>query len=46
MAMPPIFVTDLFPEVTSRLLELLRSLSADEWHLPTVSSRRTVPANS
>ena len=42
MAMPPILVADLFPEVTSRLVELLRSLSADEWHLPTVSSRRTV----
>jgi uncharacterized protein (TIGR03083 family) len=42
MAMPPIFVTDLFPEVTSRLLKLLRSLSPDEWHLATLSSRRTV----
>jgi hypothetical protein len=40
--MPPILVADLFPEVTSRLVELLRSLSAGEWHLPTVSSRRTV----
>ena len=29
MAMPPILVADLFPEVTSRLLELLRSLSPD-----------------
>lgn len=42
MPMPPIFVADLFPEVTSRLVELLRSLSPDEWHLPTVSSRRMV----
>jgi hypothetical protein len=42
MAMPPILVADLFPEVTSRLLELLRSLSLDEWRLPTVSSRRAV----
>ncbi len=42
MAMPPILVADLFPEVTSRLLGLLRSLSPDEGHLPTVSSRRTV----
>lgn len=42
MAMPPILVADLFPEVTRRLIELLRSLSAGEWHLPTVSSRRTV----
>jgi uncharacterized protein (TIGR03083 family) len=42
MAMPPILVADLFPEVTRRLVELLRSLSAEEWQLPTVSSRRTV----
>jgi uncharacterized protein (TIGR03083 family) len=42
MPMPPILVADLFPEVTRRLVELLRSLSSDEWHLPTVSSRRTV----
>src|SRR4051812_3406466 len=40
--MPPILVADLFPEVTSRLLGLLRSLSPEEWHLATVSSRRTV----
>lgn len=40
--MPPILVADLFPEITRHLLELLRSLSADEWRLPTVSSRRTV----
>lgn len=42
MAMPPIFVADLFPEVTARLLALLRSLPPDEWQLATVSSRRTV----
>ncbi len=42
MPMPPILVADLFPEVTGRLVELLRSLTAGEWHLPTVSSRRTV----
>jgi uncharacterized protein (TIGR03083 family) len=42
MSMPPIFVADLFPEVTRRLIDLLRSLSPDEWQLPTVSSRRTV----
>jgi len=40
--MPPIFVTDLFPEVSRRCVELFRSLTPDEWHLPTVSSRRTV----
>jgi hypothetical protein len=42
MAMPPILVADLFPDVTRRLVGLLRSLSAEEWHRPTVSSRRTV----
>jgi hypothetical protein len=42
MAMPPILVADLFPEVSRRLLALLRSLAPDEWHRPTVSSRRTV----
>ena len=42
MAMPPILAADLFPEITTRLLELLRSLTPDEWHLPTISSRRTV----
>jgi hypothetical protein len=42
MPMPPILVAALFPEVGHHLVELLRSLSADEWHLPTVSSRRTV----
>jgi hypothetical protein len=40
--MPPILVADLFPEVSGRLLALLRSLSPDEWQLATVSSRRTV----
>lgn len=38
MAMPPILVADLFPEVACRLVDLLRSLSAEEWRLPTVSS--------
>jgi hypothetical protein len=42
MAMPPILVADLFPVVTCHLVELLRPLSPHEWHLPTVSSRRTV----
>ncbi|WP_202947392.1 maleylpyruvate isomerase N-terminal domain-containing protein [Zavarzinella formosa] len=40
--MPPILVADLFPEITARLVALLRSLTPEEWHLPTVSSRRTV----
>jgi Mycothiol maleylpyruvate isomerase N-terminal domain len=42
MAMPSILVADLFPEVSRRLVDLLRSLTAAEWNLPTVSSRRTV----
>lgn len=42
MAMPPILVAELFPVVSRRLLDLLRSLAPDEWHRPTVSSRRTV----
>lgn len=40
--MPPIVAADLFPEVTGRLHELLRSLSVEEWSLPTTSSQRTV----
>lgn len=42
MVMQPILVADLFPEISRRLLDLLRSLAPDEWHRPTVSSRRTV----
>lgn len=40
--MPPILTAELFPELTGRLHELLRSLSVDEWSLPTSSSQRTV----
>jgi uncharacterized protein (TIGR03083 family) len=40
--MPPILVAELFPEISRRLVELLRSLAAEEWRRPTVSSRRTV----
>jgi Mycothiol maleylpyruvate isomerase N-terminal domain len=42
MTMPPILIADLFPEISRRLLDLLRSLKPDEWYLPTVRSRRTV----
>jgi hypothetical protein len=42
MSMSPILVADLFPEMSRRLLSLLRALTPDEWHLPTVSSQRTV----
>jgi uncharacterized protein (TIGR03083 family) len=38
----PIFVASLFREVTERLLTLLRSLAADDWQRPTVSSQRKV----
>lgn len=38
----PIHVANLFPEICRRLIALLRKLSPDEWHLPTVSSRRNV----
>lgn len=40
--MSPIFVTHLFPEISRNLIDLLRSLTLNEWQLPTVSSRRTV----
>lgn len=40
--MPPILVANLFPELSQRLVALLRSLQPDEWHLPTSSSRRMV----
>lgn len=40
--MPPILVAHLFPEITRRLLCLLKSLDDEEWQHPTVSSRRTV----
>ena len=42
MSMPPVYVTGLFPEISLCLVHLLRSLGPNEWHLPTVSSRRTV----
>ncbi len=38
----PILVAHLFPEISQHLVDLLRSLSCDEWHRPTVSSRRNV----
>lgn len=42
MTMPPILVAELFPDISRRLVALLRALAPDEWQLPTVSSRRTV----
>jgi uncharacterized protein (TIGR03083 family) len=38
----PLFVTPLFREVSQRLTELLRSLNSEEWHRPTLSSKRNV----
>jgi uncharacterized protein (TIGR03083 family) len=35
---PPIIVVDLFPEVLNSLLDLLHSLSPDEWNRPTVAA--------
>ena len=39
---PPIDVIDLFPLMRAALLDLLRGLSDDEWHLPTVCEGWTV----
>ncbi len=38
----PILVAQLFPEISQHLVDLLRSLSCEDWHRPTVSSRRNV----
>lgn len=38
----PIAVKHLFPELDEKLILLLRSLSADEWHLPTLAKAWTV----
>lgn len=38
----PILVAPLFREITQKLLALLHSLDAEEWHKPTVSSQRNV----
>jgi uncharacterized protein (TIGR03083 family) len=35
----PIYVTDLFPGLESRLIELLKSLSDDDWRRPTICAR-------
>ena len=42
MTMPPILVAHIFPEIGQRLVALLGALTPEEWHLPAVSSRRTV----
>jgi len=38
----PILVSELFPQILSELLQLLRSLSADEWQKPTACTSWTV----
>ena len=40
--MQPILAAHLFREVSRHLLTLLRSLTPDDWHKPTLSSRRQV----
>ena len=42
MTISLILVAKLIPEVAGHVVELLRSLSAEECHLSTVSSHRTV----
>lgn len=37
MASPPIAVTHLFSSLDEKLIELLSSLSEDEWHAPTIA---------
>src|SRR5262245_42058333 len=39
---PPILVAGLFRELNGHLVRLLRSLSPEDWHRPTVSSERNV----
>lgn len=41
-SLKPIFVAHLFPQISQHLIDLLSSLSVEEWHLPTVSSQRSV----
>jgi uncharacterized protein (TIGR03083 family) len=38
-ALPPILAAHLYAKVEAKLIELLRSLAADDWELPTVSPR-------
>lgn len=38
----PIKVVHLFPELDKHLLELLRSLTSEEWHKPTIAKKWTV----
>ncbi|MDO1445737.1 maleylpyruvate isomerase N-terminal domain-containing protein [Rhodocytophaga aerolata] len=40
--LPPIHLIDLFPELDRELIQLLRSLSPDDWNRPTVARLWTV----
>src|SRR5262245_38706153 len=40
--LPPILVAGFFRELNGHLVRLLRSLSPEDWHRPTVSSERNV----
>jgi uncharacterized protein (TIGR03083 family) len=40
--LPPILVAGLFREINRHLVDLLRSLTPDDWHRPTSSSQRNV----
>jgi uncharacterized protein (TIGR03083 family) len=35
-AVEPIYAIDLFPKINGRLIELLKSLSDEDWHKPTI----------
>lgn len=35
-SLEPIYVTHLFPKLEAKLVELLKSLSDDDWHKPTI----------
>jgi len=37
--LPPILTADLFPEIEQKLIELLRSLSPDDWDLQTLAPK-------
>lgn len=39
---PPLYLTDLFPQLDQRLIELLRTIPPEDWHRPTVCRGWTV----
>ena len=39
---PPVEVTHLFPLIDKKLIDLLKSISAEEWRLPTLAKQWTV----